>query len=465
MAVARVVPAHQRLEAADLAAGQLAHRLVGHGEAAFVDGAAQVAFKPQAVGHLGVQAGVEHRVARLARALGFVHRRVGVAQHVFGAGVAQGAEGDADAGTRHQLGASHVEGLAHGLHQALGQGHRKAFVFQLADEHAELVAAQAGHDVMRTQAFADAVRDLHEELISGVMPQAVVDELEAVEVEEHHRVGRVGVGLRRVNRLRQVFVEAAPVGQAGQAVVEGDVVQAFFGLAPRGDVLHLQDQAWRAGAGLGEEAAMRRHPHRLATAVEAAQLQGEAFEFMAADEAQLLVEHQPVFVQHHVLKALLHQLFAAAANERAQGRVGLQDVAFEAEQGHADGRMREGAVEAAFAGLQLAHMARGEFAFALAGLGARQAHRLGRFLLAEEVVQRGQHHRQERHHGHQHADARLAVGQEQQRRHRRTAGVGDADPAEHAEEVGPLQALVALQARHRRDEQGVKHEVAQGESH
>jgi hypothetical protein len=38
---------------------QFEHRLVGHRQLAVVDGAAQVAFQAQAVGHLGVQAGVE----------------------------------------------------------------------------------------------------------------------------------------------------------------------------------------------------------------------------------------------------------------------------------------------------------------------------------------------------------------------------------------------------------------------
>ena len=38
--------------------------------------------------------------------------------------------------------------------------------------------------------------------------------------------------------------------------------------------------------------------------------------------------------------------------QRAQGRIGLQDVAFEGQQRHADGGVREGAVEAPLAGLQ-----------------------------------------------------------------------------------------------------------------
>ena len=86
-----------------------------------------------------------------------------------------------------------------------------------------------------------------QELVAGAVAQRVVDQLEAVEVEEHHREAalRVGAGSAR-SPAPGMLVEARAVGQAGQAVVEGDVVQPRLGVAARGDVLHLQDQARRA---------------------------------------------------------------------------------------------------------------------------------------------------------------------------------------------------------------------------
>jgi hypothetical protein len=61
------------------------------------------------------------------------------------------------------------------------------------------------------------------------------------------------------------------------------------------------------------------------------------------------------------------------------------------------------------------------------------AHRPRGLLLAEEIVQRRQQHADHRHHRHQHADAGLAVGQEQHPAATSgTAGIGHADPAEEA---------------------------------
>jgi DNA-binding transcriptional LysR family regulator len=104
---------------------------------------------------------------------------------------------------------------------------------------------------------------------------------------------------------------------------------------------------------------------------------------------------------------LADQLVAAAAQQHPQRRVGLQDAAVEGQQGHADGGVREGAVEAPFAGFQLLHVAGRQLGLALAAAAPAAAHGGVGFLLPEHEVQRGQHHRQHRHHGHQHADARL----------------------------------------------------------
>ena len=95
----------------------------------------------------------------------------------------------------------------------------------------------------------------------AAVAQAVVDQLEAVEVEEHHREVAARVGLARAaSACTSRSWKRRAVGQPGQAVVEGDVVQLRLGVAARADVLHLQDQARRRRAGLGEEAAVQRHP-------------------------------------------------------------------------------------------------------------------------------------------------------------------------------------------------------------
>ena len=69
-----------------------------------------------------------------------------------------------------------------------------------------------------------------QELVADRVAEAVVDQLEAVEVEEHQAELARRLGLRAGERLRQVVLEAAPVRQPGQAVVEGDVLQPGLGL-------------------------------------------------------------------------------------------------------------------------------------------------------------------------------------------------------------------------------------------
>jgi hypothetical protein len=188
-------------------------------------------------------------VAGLARRLGPVHRDVGVAQHVAGLVVAPGADGDADARAARDLGAGHPVGLAHRLLDARGQLDHALVGLGAAQQQRELVSPQARHQVIGAHPAGNALGHERQELVAGGMAQAVVDELEAVEVQEHHGVALGGVPYRLLHHLVELLHEAAPVGQAGEGVVEGDVVHLLqvlhrdLGLAPR-----------RLGGGFGDGA-------------------------------------------------------------------------------------------------------------------------------------------------------------------------------------------------------------------
>ena len=56
------------------------------------------------------------------------------------------------------------------------------------------------------------------------MTQAVVDALEAVHVDEDQGVG-LAVHGRPLERLIKALYQQAPVGQAGEAVIEGVMVE------------------------------------------------------------------------------------------------------------------------------------------------------------------------------------------------------------------------------------------------
>ena len=57
----------------------------------------------------------------------------------------------------------------------------------LRHQHRELVAGEAGDDVGGPHPFAQDLGDLADQVVAGVVAEAVVDRLEAVDVDDHHR--------------------------------------------------------------------------------------------------------------------------------------------------------------------------------------------------------------------------------------------------------------------------------------
>jgi hypothetical protein len=69
-------------------------------------------------------------------------------------------------------------------------------VVHVVHQQRELVAAQARHAVAGAQAPLQAPRQRHQHLVGAHVPHAVVDHLEAVQVQEDHREA-VAPGRRR----------------------------------------------------------------------------------------------------------------------------------------------------------------------------------------------------------------------------------------------------------------------------
>ena len=70
--------------------------------------------------------------------------------------------------------------------------------------------------------FADAQRDAAQQFVAGGVTQRVVDQLEAVEVDEEQGEPRV-VALRTIDLFEQGFVELVAIAQPGQVIVIGEV--------------------------------------------------------------------------------------------------------------------------------------------------------------------------------------------------------------------------------------------------
>ena len=96
---------------------------------------------------------------------------------------------------------------------------RACCIRNLGQHHREFVSAHARHGVRFAHRAAQVLRHLLQELVAHVMAQAVVDELEAVEVEEHDGHRAAAPPPRHRERLLETVPEQNAVGQAGQAVV------------------------------------------------------------------------------------------------------------------------------------------------------------------------------------------------------------------------------------------------------
>ena len=196
------------------------HRLVVQGEVAVGDRVAQIQLEPQPIVPGLVHARVEELVAGLAPGLGVVHGEVGVAEDLLGRRAARGGEGDADAHRDEQLALLEEERPLQLGAEPLGHRGDRARVLHVLEEHGELVAAEPGDGVLRPQADGQPLAESDEELIARAVSEAVVDDLEAVEIEEEH-----GEQLASALGARQgegeAIDEERSVGQAGEGVEEG----------------------------------------------------------------------------------------------------------------------------------------------------------------------------------------------------------------------------------------------------
>ncbi len=201
---------------------------------------AQRTFAFDLIGKLAAQLTVEHRKAVTAGILDPVHGGVGIAQQVRWFVVKLGIGGDdADAARRKHHVAIDMERQVERREDALGdgRGHLQRCVRR---QYSELVAAQARQQILLAQAAAQARRCLHQQLIPKMVTAAVIDQLETVQVEEHHHqfaaIAQTGIPFHL-----QALLQMAAVGQGRQGVVGVLVLQPGIELVEfTGTALHAR---------------------------------------------------------------------------------------------------------------------------------------------------------------------------------------------------------------------------------
>src|SRR5439155_9936461 len=110
------------------------------------------------------------------------------------------------------------------------------------EQQREFVAAEARRGVADADARRQALADLDEDLVAGGVPEAVVDRLEVVQVEEHD--GEAGaLAPAASERVANPLDEQRPVGEPGDRVVERLVRELLLECAALADVTAVEHDA------------------------------------------------------------------------------------------------------------------------------------------------------------------------------------------------------------------------------
>ena len=169
--------------------GQVDHGLVVKAQLTALQCPAQLRLDLEAGHRTAAGLGVEDLDMTASLFLGPVHGGPGVPNEALGVGGGRARQGDADRGRRVDLPVHRALDQERGgqdRYQPTGQGHGLALVLQgLAQDH-ELVPAQPGDGVGRSQDSPDAQGELDQEVVSGLMAEAGIYVLETVDVDEDH---------------------------------------------------------------------------------------------------------------------------------------------------------------------------------------------------------------------------------------------------------------------------------------
>ncbi len=104
------------------------------------------------------------------------------------------------------------------------------------EEDRELIAGHARHGIMLAGDRRKPAADDVEEAIARFVAEAIIDRLEAVEIDQH----QIEIVDWRPSRGADIAIDAVeqqrPVGQAGDAVMDRIVEKLVLSAACRGDV-------------------------------------------------------------------------------------------------------------------------------------------------------------------------------------------------------------------------------------
>jgi hypothetical protein len=230
-----MAPAQQRLDADDGAAAQVDLGLEVQLELTPLERVAQGGFEVHAFLRLLVHLRLVELVIGAAMLLGAVHGEVGVLDQGVRIVAVTRVAGHADTAVEEEVLAADRHRARHRLHDPVQHRIAQVAVAAFGQHQHEFVAAEARHGILRAHRRGQALRDRLQAFVAAAVADAVVDELEAVEVDEQHPHSLL-VALRAGDFLAHPLAEQLAVDEAGQGVVRGLEFEFGFVAALLGDV-------------------------------------------------------------------------------------------------------------------------------------------------------------------------------------------------------------------------------------
>ena len=255
--------------------------------------------------------------------LGAVHGDIGLAQQHLGVGAVVRIGADADAAGDDVLLPGQQHRDAEPFADPFGDRARHGVADRVVEQHDEFVAAKTGDGVGLAHAQHQLRGDDAQQFVADAVAERVVDALEFVEVDEHHRQPRT-MALGAPDRMAEAVEEQRAVRQAGQQVVGGLVLHRLLVFAPLGDVVrHVHD---RIGVVEADRAAEKFDFDQ--AAIEPLDLQrATRLALRSGDVGVGPFHHLVAELRRHPLQCFgADQLFGrAGAEQRAGGRIGEHD--------------------------------------------------------------------------------------------------------------------------------------------
>ena len=231
-------PPQQRLETGDLPGPKVDQRLIEQLEFVGTQRLMKVEFQDTTRLHPRVHLGMEQTKDATPIGLGPIQGQVGTFQQLIGFQSVLRCERYAYTDANDNLMFGDLEWLREHLDNALGEPDCVERRLNRGLQDGEFVTAQPGNRVSLPQAIRQAFGDGLQQSVADVMPERVVHRLELIEIEKVER--QQPTPARISQGLFQLLVEQHPIGQVGQCVMMGEMLDFAREPAPFDHVL-LED--------------------------------------------------------------------------------------------------------------------------------------------------------------------------------------------------------------------------------